>query len=471
MKQKMDISHLTNAVQRLLADENHVQPIIDAIARAGGAPYLVGGAVRDILLGLPTKDIDIEVHGLKLDDLEKVLKQFGPVDLVGKAYGVLRVHPLNIDWSVPRADEPGRKPTVHMDPTMSISKAFERRDLTINAMGINVLNYELVDPFYGLNDLKHHILRATSPARFAEDPLRFYRVMQFMARFAMQPDKELNALCTTIDISNVSKERISEEFKKWLVKSPKPSLALDWLNSIGRLSEIMPEIAALQGVIQNDGWHPEGDVYEHTKQSIDAAAQLSYDSDAEKLLMMYAALTHDLGKAVMTEERDGRITSYGHEDESAILAKRLMQRITNDKSLIDQVVKLVKNHMHPGQFVKNNAKAPAYKKLAQKLAPELTMAMLAKLFFIDRLGRNPKKGNSLPVNQIDADVQTFIRKAEDAQVMHCVETPILHGRDLIPEIKPGPIMGKLVDRAYQIQLEEGITDKAELKKRVLAENK
>src|SRR3972149_3898098 len=123
-------------IEELILQVPEIKEIVADIHAQKGTALLVGGAVRDIILNVPLKDIDIEVHGLTIDSLEQILGQFGPVSLVGKAFGVLRVHGLDIDWSIPRADAPGRKPKVTLDPHMTFQDAFARRDLTINAMGI-----------------------------------------------------------------------------------------------------------------------------------------------------------------------------------------------------------------------------------------------------------------------------------------------------------------------------------------------
>lgn len=450
----------------ILKENPTIFSIIHAIDAAGGVAYVVGGAVRDLLLGLPLKDLDIEVHHLPLANLEKILQQYGVVNLVGKSFGVLRLDSLDIDWSIPRSDKAGRKPDVILDPNLALKKAFERRDLTINALGINLMTHELVDPFKGYHDLKKGILRATNKKTFAEDPLRFFRVMQFVARFEMVPDRTLNTICKKMDISTVSKERIESEFKKLLLKSKKPSLAFDWLKKIKRLQDILPEVAALQGVKQNPQWHPEGDVFEHTKQAIDAAAALDYDNEQEKLIVLYAALCHDLGKAKVTKKIKGKITSYGHEAVGVPLAKKLIKRITNNVQLIKSVTKLVGAHMHPFQFVASGAKLNAYKKLALKLSPDVTLTMLAKLALADKRGRNPKKGKPLTKNI--PELKLFLKKAQEAHALHGVEEKILQGKDLMPEVKPGPLMGSLVKEAYRIQLNEGIRKKNILKKRVLA---
>ena len=242
---KLDLT-IQKQLQQLIDAYAPLNEIIEKLDNAGGTVLLVGGAVRDLFLGLPIKDIDIEVHNVSLEKVEKNLQSFGPVSIVGKQFGVLRLHGLDVDWSLPRADSSGRKPQVELDPFMGIQQACARRDLTINAMAIDLKKMHLIDPFGGLQDLHDNVLRPPDPKKFSEDPLRFYRVMQFVARFAMQPTDALNALCKKMDLSTVSRERIEQECKKWLLKSDKPSLALDWLDTIGRLQELFPELAILK---------------------------------------------------------------------------------------------------------------------------------------------------------------------------------------------------------------------------------
>lgn len=140
------------AVANLLKDHPLIPRIVERISAASGTAFLVGGAVRDLLLEVPLHDIDIEVHGLTLEQLSDILKQEGPVSYVGKSFGVLKLHGTNTDWALPRTDTTGRKPTVQMDPHMGIYEALRRRDLTMNAMAINLSTFELVDPFDGLKD-------------------------------------------------------------------------------------------------------------------------------------------------------------------------------------------------------------------------------------------------------------------------------------------------------------------------------
>jgi tRNA nucleotidyltransferase (CCA-adding enzyme) len=465
MKSTQNMPDLAKTVQALLDHYPLVRAIALAIANAGGRSLLVGGAVRDILLGLQVKDLDIEVHNLTIEQLETILRSFGPVSLVGKVFGVLRLHGLDVDWSLPRADQAGRKPVVELNPSMSMVQAFRRRDLTMNAMGIDLITYELIDPFNGAKDLQAGVLRAPDENFFVEDPLRFYRVMQFIGRFQMLPDEALNALCARMDIKDVSVERIETEFHKLLLRSKRPSLGIRWLRSINRLQEVLPEVAATIGVEQEPAYHPEGDVFEHSMQALDAAAALEYDSDHEKLIVLYASLCHDLGKVTTSKVIDGVIKSYGHAQEGAKIAKQMLKRFTRNKDLIDSVVVLVDCHMQPLQLVMSGSKPAAYKRLARKLAPHATMAMLAKLALADRRGRNGQ-GHE-PLTAPESDVDAFLDAAQKANVVTEIEQPVLHGRDLLDIMQPGPEMGELLKAAYEIQIDEGITDKDELKRRVL----
>src|SRR5581483_2368303 len=179
------------------------------------------------------------------------LSLYGPVSLVGKVFGVFRIHGLDIDWSLPRSDSSGRKPEVQIDPFMGYKEAFARRDLTINAMGIDLVSHALIDPFNGCADLKAGILRAPDAAFFVQDPLRFYRVMQFIGRFGYRPDDELNRICASMDIATVSRERIEVEFEKLFLRSEQPSLGLRWIEKLGRMREVLPELAATVGVMQD----------------------------------------------------------------------------------------------------------------------------------------------------------------------------------------------------------------------------
>jgi len=504
-------------LETLVPADSRIMHVIHAIIQARGTVFLVGGVVRDLLLQLSSKDLDFEVHNLSLETLTNILEQYGVVNFVGKSFGVLKFRcsdcVADIDFSLPRTDSNGRKPDVHIDPAMGIEQALRRRDLTMNAMAINMSTYELYDPFGGEQDLKNKLLRCPDEQLFVEDPLRFFRVMQFIGRFGFSPDEQLNHICKTMDLDTISRERIEEELKKLLLKSERPSLGFRWIAKLGRLQELFPELAALVGVPQSKQWHPEGDVFEHTMQALDAAADIcrrcndTQMNEEERLILMYAALCHDLGKAKTTvvhedtplifplrqgyggqaselktplissvrrsdaktdvsrDEAGPKITSYRHEEVGYDLAYDLMKRFCGDKSIIKAVRKLVRYHMDPGNFLKNNARVSAYKKLALKLAPETNCYMLALLMEADKRGRNGESHIPLPGPTEQAEL--FLEKVTKAGVMVQPEPPVLTGADLLEYVEPGPKLGELVKKAYEMQIDESISDKEILKKRVL----
>lgn len=448
------------AVQALLQPYPSIAKIVHIIHEHAGRTLLVGGAVRDIVLGNAVKDIDIEVHGISVSALQTILAQFGMVNTVGKSFGVLTVRGIPVEWALPRLDTAGRKPHVVVDPYLPIRDACARRDLTINAMCIDLLTYELLDPFNGRGDLERGILRAPDPVFFIQDPLRFYRVMQFIGRFEMQPDEQLTTLCRTMDISSISRERIEKEIEKLLLKSWRPSWGFRWLYQLGRMPEIFPELAALRGCVQSPIYHPEGDVFEHSMQALDAAAQIDYDTDIKKLILRYAALCHDMGKPLVTTQVAGVIRSIGHEVDGVPIVRRFLHRIMRNQRIISAVLILVRYHMMPAQLVEQTSGLRAYKRLAKKLGSYVTMQLLADLFRADRRGRHAGTTDPLPYEQPVVD--TFIQRCTQAGVLTHPEAPLVSGRDLLPFVSPGPALGKLVKRAYELQIEHGVTDRAEL---------
>lgn len=465
MKSTKVVENVQKSISHIFTTSPLIKAIVERLDQSKGRALLVGGAVRDLLLEKPPKDIDIEVHGLSINQLEQILKEFGHVRLVGKAFGVLRIDGLDVDWSIPRTDSSGRKPKVEFDPHMPLEQALRRRDLTINAMAVDMVTKELQDPFNGLRDLESGTLRVPDKQLFIEDPLRYFRVMQFIGRFEMKPDEELYELGKTMDLNNISQERIVEEFAKLCIKGTKPSLGIQWLRDTGRLKAILPEIYDTIGIEQDPEWHPEGDVYEHSKQAMDAAVNFEYQSNEDKLTMVLAALCHDVGKVVATQHVDGRIRSLGHDVKGVPIAATFLDRVTNIQTVKDTILKLVRYHMIPVAFVKNNAKAPAYKRLAKKLAPQTNIQELTRLAYCDKSGRNPDRQAPFEVCPEEL-IEAFLEQAKKYGVDKTFEPPVLMGKDLLAHVNPGPELGKLLQKAYRIQIEDGIIDKDELKKRL-----
>ncbi|MFH1644418.1 MAG: HD domain-containing protein [bacterium] len=473
-----------------LNNVKNIKPILNEIEKKGGVSYLVGGSVRDLLLAKPVKDFDIEVHKISLEELKKCLENFGEVKFVGQQFGVLKlinkkdskILPIDIDWSLPRKDSLGRKPKVEIDPDMTIEQACRRRDLTINAMAINLNDLigsesisdlgsiKIIDPYGGQKDLKNKILRAVDEDLFLQDPLRFFRVMQFIGRFEMTPDENLNKICKSMSFKDLetdkvlSKERIYTEIQKLFLKSERPSLGFRWLKKINRLKDIFPELYDLVRVKQRKDYHPEGDVFEHTMQCFDAAAIFDkYENESEKFAIMLAVLCHDLGKPQTTDEE---LHSFAHEKTGEKIAKKFLKRFIINKELIEFACKLVFYHVRPGLLIEQKAGLKAYKKLAAKLSPQISMRQLAILALADWQGRNQKSSEPLKMVGVEK-YNLFLQRAKEAQVEHEAEKPVLLGRHLLGIVKPGPEMGKFLKKAYEIQIEENIKDVEELKKRAL----
>src|SRR3954447_2820550 len=248
----------------------YIQPILDAIQAAGGRPLIVGGTVRDALMGAAPSEFDIEVYDLPIEQLLDLLAGFGRVDAVGRSFGILKLRlpgGYQIDISLPRRESKigagHRGFLATPDPTMTPREAAARRDFTWNALAVTPEG-ELLDFFGGAADLSAGIIRHTTAA-FAEDPLRVLRAMQFAARFDMRLAPETAALCRTLlpEAPALATERMWGEWQKWAIKGRKPSAGLCVLAETGWLT-LYPELEKLIDCPQDSLWHPEGSVWLHT---------------------------------------------------------------------------------------------------------------------------------------------------------------------------------------------------------------
>ncbi|NNJ83911.1 MAG: HD domain-containing protein [Gammaproteobacteria bacterium] len=449
-----------------------IQPIVQTIARsiasAGGRAIIVGGWVRDYLLGIEAKDIDMEVHGLPLPRLEAVLGTFGGVITIGRAFGVLRVKGLDVDFSMPRRDSKiaagHRGFRVEFDSDLDFEAASRRRDLTINSMGFDLLTGEVLDPHGGRADLDVGVLRATCPERFAEDPLRGVRVAQFAARFGMDVDPQLIQLMTGLDLGELSAERLFVEFEKLLLKGTRPSVGFELLRETG-LIRFFPEIDALIGVPQDEKWHPEGDVWVHTLLVLDEAARLC-DGGRDDLILMFAALCHDFGKPETTFEEGGRIKSHGHNMAGLKHVERFLGRLRASNKLLVRAVKaLVEHHLAPALFVKQGATPKAYRRLARKLdGANVSMELLTRLAFADHFGRTTPDAlqREFPAGE------TFARTARALLVEQEGPRDVVLGRHLIARgLQPGVHFNAILARCRELQDETGRQDPEWILRRVI----
>jgi tRNA nucleotidyltransferase (CCA-adding enzyme) len=438
-------------------------PALDRIARelrsAGYRALIAGGAVRDALLGLDPKDIDIEVYSINYDALAEFLKAHGRVDLVGKSFGVVKFRAPEgeaADFSVPRRDSktgPSHRDfAATFDPSITPREAASRRDFTINAMACDPLTHELLDFFGGREDLRNRVLRATSAA-FFEDPLRVLRGMQFACRFDLTLDPATAGMCRSIadQYSTLAKERVAEEFMKWAAKSVHPGRVLEYLAGTGWLAHF-PEIDRMRGIPQDPEWHPEGDVAIHTMLMLDQAARIA-DRDRcegdDRAVLLFAALAHDFAKAGTTEmrNRDGRMrwTAWGHEPAGGPLARGFLSRIGIKSTIVDQVVKLVENHLAHSS-IGADVTPRTIRRLAVRLAPA-SIAQLVRLIEADASGRPPRP-RGLP------DAAARIRDMAAAQsVAEKPQAALILGRHVLPYFgdRPGEHIGAVTRAAYEAQ--------------------
>jgi tRNA nucleotidyltransferase (CCA-adding enzyme) len=429
----------------------HCQKVFELVANASGQAFLVGGCVRDALLGLPSKDIDIEVFGLDEQVLKKLLQENYTLIEVGKSFGVYKILGGNIDISLPRLESktgPGHRGfTVYGDPHLSPEKAALRRDFTMNSILWDFISGELIDPFQGREDLQKSILRHTGP-QFPEDPLRVLRAMQFAARFKLEVAPETIELCKNVYPETLSKERVFEEWKKLLTRGVTPSLGLKFLRNCGWV-QYYPELLAMIGCKQDTTWHPEGDVWTHTLHCMDAFARERLNDSEEDLIVGFAVLCHDIGKPTTTVLEDGRIRSPGHESLGKSLTRNYLKRMTNQEDLIESIVPLVANHLRPMEFFKSNAGDSAIRRLANKVK---RIDRLVRVASADEQGRPPKSHDLTAVNWL-------LSRASALKVKDSAPAPLVLGRHLIKiGLKPGNYFGEILSQCYEAQLEGSFFD-------------
>lgn len=427
----------------------HIEQLI---RRAGGRMWLVGGCIRDLVLGRQPHDLDIEISGLPPGRLHTLLTEHFSVQFVGKAFGVFKLQGLPIDISIPSRLLTDNESTTGLlrqsDPDMDIDEALARRDFTVNAMAWDPDTLEFRDPFNGRADLDAHMLRHISD-RFTEDPLRVLRGMQLAARFGLTAAPETVALCKTLTQDGQSSERLWEEWKKLLLQGVKPSLGLQFLSDCGWL-RFYPELAALQGCEQDPIWHPEGDVWIHTLHCLDWFALECTGNQRDDLIAGLGILCHDFGKPATTTMDYGRITSRGHEPQGEAPTRRFLERLTNQNDLINEVVPLVLCHLRPSALFDANASDSAVRRLAKQVK---RIDRLVRVARADHAGRPPKPFDGFPAGS------WLLERARRLEVENQAPTPFVTGRHLLElGMLPGPRLGEILDDCYEAQLEGEFTD-------------
>jgi tRNA nucleotidyltransferase (CCA-adding enzyme) len=433
-----------------------VTNIATAVRDTGGRALVVGGWVRDKLLGLPeSSNVDLEVFGVPGDRLRALLETFGRVEAVGESFQVYKIG--DIDVSLPRRDSKAgrghRGFVVTGDPDMSIAEAARRRDFTVNAISWDPLTEEYFDPFDGRADLERRLLRVVDPQTFGDDSLRVLRGVQFAARFALDIEPSTAALCREIPLDDLPPERVWGEFEK-LLFAPKPSIGFTIAMELGVITKLFPELQALAGCPQEPEWHPEGDVWVHNLQVIDRARTRIADLPRpQQLAVMLGAVCHDLGKPATTQFIDGRIRSLDHEEQGVAPASALLDRLNvnafDGYDVRRQVLGITAQHLKPGSWfkVRDEVGDGAFRRLAHKVDLEL----LARVAKSDCEGRQP--------GQFDCTAMDwFLERARALGVQHRPPEPILLGRHLLAlGLKPGPRIGEILKAIYERQMDGQVT--------------
>jgi tRNA nucleotidyltransferase (CCA-adding enzyme) len=454
--------------------------LCEAVRDAGGQAMLVGGTVRDWLLGIEPKDYDVEVYGLEPNRVREVLERIGRVNTVGEHFAVYKLvfhrparerndnfnldeasaarERFEIDVSLPRRESKSgrghRGFVIEGDPLMTFADAARRRDFTINAILYDPLTGKTDDPYGGKADLKNGLLRAVAADTFIEDSLRVLRAVQLAARFGMTIEPLTAELCRTIDLSDLPHERIWGEIEKLLTLTDRPSIGLTVALELGVLDKLFPEI---RGLVMSGGEDYAADGLDHTQLALDEAVKEARDlSKPQRIAVMLATLCHDLVAALPAGTSDEHQTSNlknrgGYHAELApvvsVLTKMGLYGI-NGYDVRSQVLSLVREQRRPREFYQ-----------AGETTTEGDFRRLAQRVDIDLLYRVAKSCAAArgPAASAFAE-EWFIEKARALGVEHGPPAPLLQGRHLIESgYEPGPRMGRLLRAVYELQLDGKVT--------------
>ena len=424
--------------------------VVKEINDIGGTVYIVGGAVRDELLGIENKDIDLEIYNITALQLMSILSKYGKVKETGKSFGVLMISGLDIDFAMPRFESKvgigHRGFDVSVNPFISTQEASRRRDFTINALMKNALTGEIIDHWEGIEDLKRGVIRHIDDKSFVEDPLRAFRCAQFASRFNFEIDKDTLRLCGEMDVETLPIERIFEETSKALLKSSKPSVYFEELKNMGIISDksdkSFSQLFALTKTNQSKKHHPEGNVWNHTMLVIDEASKLKSQA-TDPLAFMLSALLHDVGKITTTEEVDGELRSYGHAEAGAETVVETLNLFTQNKEMRAYIKSMTRWHMSPLTLYPN-----ASAKALRRLALNVCLNDLILLAEADHKGR----GASVVTDFTDVR-SWFISKKQELNLEKKIQ-PIVTGKDLIAKgYFPGKDFKEILDKAFELQLE------------------
>ncbi|MFD4630851.1 CCA tRNA nucleotidyltransferase [Streptomyces sp. NPDC058284] len=460
-------SALSQVQRRAVSELLRVSPVADDLARrfqeAGFSLALVGGSVRDVLLGRLGNDLDFTTDARPEDVLKIVRPWADAVWEVGIAFGTVgcqkdaRVEDTDMSFQVEVTtyrseayDRTSRKPEVSYGD--SIEQDLVRRDFTVNAMAVALPEKEFIDPHGGLEDLAERVLRTpgTPEESFSDDPLRMMRAARFAAQldFEVAPDvvAAMKAMAERIDI--VSAERVRDELNKLLLSAhPRKGLAL--LVETGLAERVLPELPALR--LERDEHHRHKDVYDHSLIVLEQAMAL--ETDGPDLTLRLAALLHDIGKPRTRRfESDGRVSFHHHEVVGAKMVKKRMTALKYSNELVKDVSRLVELHLRFHGYGTGEWTDSAVRRYVRDAGPLLER--LHKLTRSDCTTRNKRKANAL--SRAYDGLEERIARLQEQEELDSIR-PDLDGNDImeILDVKPGPVIGKAYKFLLELRLENG----------------
>lgn len=443
-----------------------IQVILKELNKKGHKCLITGGAVRDALLGIEPKDIDLEIYGISYEKLTQFLSEYGKVDLVGKKFGVIVFSlfgsEVKYDFSIPRTENKigiGHKEfDIKLDSNLTIEEAAVRRDFTMNSLAYDPIEGEIYDFFGGVEDIKNKIIRHTSD-KFKEDYLRILRAMQFQARFGFSIHQDTVKVIKEMlenedEFNAIAKERIFEEWHKWAEKGLFHSWIFEFMRQTG-LINYYPELKALKETPQDAIYHPEGDVEIHTRlclSKMDEIIDREKISGDEKVILIMSILLHDIAKPHTTKEemKKGRmtITSNGHEEMGKEVEISFLQKIGFHDKFNQPIGNIISTHLsgvHISQIEKTSSKHKFVKKLSRKLTPA-TIKQLIYVMEADTNGRG-KEAQTEPTGSRD-----ILEIASQLSVTEKEYKYLLMGRHLIEAgLKPSVEFGSIIKKSYEAQ--------------------
>lgn len=466
---------VAESLERLgdLARTPSVARLADAFQAAGHELALVGGPVRDALIGRPVHDLDFTTDA-RPDDIVRVV---GPIaDAiwdVGRKYGTIgaRLGDDTVEITTYRSDSydgTTRKPEVEFGDTLEGDLL--RRDFTVNALALRLPEVRLVDPSGGVEDLIAGVITTPSSPEisFGDDPLRMMRAARFTAQLGFTVDEvtreAMSSMADRIEI--VSAERVRDELSK-LLMADEPRRGLELLVETGLADEVIPEIPALR--LEADEHHHHKDVYQHSLTVLDQAIGYErerHPGEAPDLVLRLAAILHDIGKpATRRFEPGGAVSFYHHDVVGAKLAKKRLTALRFDKSTIDSVARLIELHLRFFGYADAQWTDSAVRRYVRDAGPELER--LHMLTRADVTTRNRRKADRLGFAY--DDLETRIRELREQEEMDAVR-PDLNGEQVmsILGIRPGKEVGQAMRFLLELRLDEGPLGEEEATRRLLA---